>query len=137
MKLVGVETVTLSYFDSKDMFLSLVTNKKLNQPENMISEYVDKETWKPTKHIEDWSDDDMINNVNSGTFFHEGITLTDLSTDLPVDVDEVRVVVLQFFIDKSHSDHMGDLATTPISFTLWCFNNTKQSLETNSLRSKS
>ena len=106
------------------MFLSLVvTDKKLNQPENMISEDVDKGTWKPTKHMEDWSDDDMLNDVNSGTFFHEDMALTDLSIDLPDNVDEVRVVGLQFFIDKSHSDHMGALVTTPISFTLWCFNN--------------
>ena len=86
------------------MFLSLVTNKKLNQPENMISKDVDKETWKLTKRMEDWSDDGMINNVNSETFFHEGVALTNLSTDLPVDEDEVQVVGLQFFIDKSHSD---------------------------------
>ena len=68
--------------------------------------------------MEDWSDDDMINDVNSGTFFHEGMALTDLSTDLPDNVDEVQVVGLIFSIGKSHSDHMGALATTPISFTL-------------------
>ena len=66
----------------------------------MISEDIDKETWKPTKPMEDWSDDDVINNVNSGTFFHEGMALMDLSTDLPDNVDEVRVVGLQFFIDN-------------------------------------
>ena len=53
VKLVGGETVSLPYSDSKDMFLSLVTHKKLNQPENMISEDVDKGTWKPTKRMED------------------------------------------------------------------------------------
>ena len=47
----------------------------------MISEDIDKETWKPTKPMEDWSDDDVINNVNSGTFFHEGMALTDLSAE--------------------------------------------------------
>ena len=64
VQLAGGETVSLPYFHFKDMLLSLVTDKKLSQPENMISEDVDKETWKPTKHMEDWSDDDMINNVN-------------------------------------------------------------------------
>ena len=51
------------------------------------------------------------------------MALTDLSPDLPDNVNEVRVVGLQFFIDKLHSDHMGALATTPISFTLCCFSN--------------
>ena len=88
------------------MFLSLVTDKNLNQPESMISEDVNQETWKLTKCMENWTDDDMINDVNSGTFFHEGIALTDLSTYLPVDVDEVQLFGLQSFIDKSHSDHM-------------------------------
>ena len=72
--------------------------------------------------MEDWSDDDMINDVNSGTFFNEGIVLPDPYTDLRDNVDEVQVVGLQFFIDKSHSDHMEALATTPLLFTLWCFN---------------
>ena len=41
------------------------------------------------KCMEDWSDDDIINDVNSGTSFHEGVALTDLSTNLPDNVDEV------------------------------------------------
>ena len=123
VKLIGGEIVSLPYFDFEDMFLSLVTDKKLNQPENMIRDDFDKDTWKPTKLMEDWTDDDMINDVNSGTFFHEGLLLSDLSTDLPDGVDEVRIVGLQFFIDKSHGDHMGALATTPVSFTIWPFNN--------------
>ena len=68
--------------------------------------------------MEDWTDDDMINDVNSGTFFHEGMALTYLSINLPDNMDEERVVGLQFFIDKLNGDHMGALATTPILFTL-------------------
>ena len=70
------------------------------------------------------SDDHMINDVNSGTFFHGGMALTDLSTNSPDNVDAVRVDGLKFFIDKSHmSDHMGAIATIPISSTLKYFNN--------------
>ena len=42
MTLVGGETVSLPYFNFEDMFLSLVHDEKLTQPENMISEHVDK-----------------------------------------------------------------------------------------------
>ena len=119
LQLVGGKTVSLPYFDFKDMF---VTGKKLNQPQDMIREDVDREIWKPTKHMDDRSDDDMMSNVNSGIFFHEGMALTDLSTDLSDNVDKVRVVGLQFFIDKSRSDHIGALATIPISYSLRCFN---------------
>ena len=123
VELVGGEIVSLPYFDFNDMFLSLVTDKKLNQPENLIEKDFDKTSWKSTKTMNDWTGDDFIDDVNSGTFYHDGIELSKMSTEAPDGVNEVRVVGLQLFIDKSHSDHMGSLATTPVSFTLWCFNN--------------
>ena len=123
VELVTGELVSLPYFDFKDMFLSLITDKKLNHPDNMILDDVDKSTWKPTKTIHEWTENDMIDDVNSGTFFHDGLALTDMSTEAPEGIDEVRTVGLQFFIDKSHTDSFGALATTPISFTCWCFNN--------------
>ena len=123
VELVGGEIVSLSYFDFTDMFLSLVTDKKLNQPENLIEKDFDKKSWKSTKTMNDWTGNDFINDVNSGIFYHDGIELSKMSTEAPDGVDEVRVVGLQLFIDKSHSDYMGSLATTPVSFTMWGFNN--------------
>ena len=41
VQLVGGESFSLPYYYSKDMFLSLDTYEKLNQPENMISEDLD------------------------------------------------------------------------------------------------
>ena len=119
----GSESVVPCY-DFKDMLTDLLTDEDVNREENFIRSGIDKKTWAPTNPRSDWTDDDIIDDVNTGTVYHEGYELHNMKKKLdPKVADEVRVVGLQFFIDKSHSDLFGSLATTPVSFTLMPYNN--------------
>ena len=123
-ELVSGEKVDVPCYDMADMIVSLVTDEELMHPDNLIKEGMDHETWRPTCSMEDWSDDDIIDDVNSGTSFHEGHAMfnSDIN-ETTEDVDEVRVLGLNLFIDKSHSDLHGALATTPMSCVPNIFNN--------------
>ena len=124
-KLVNGEKVQVPCFDFEEVFKELVTDKELNHPDNLIQEGMNKRTWQPDNSMDDWTDDDIINDVNTGEFFHRGSRRFGLKEGqpLPDGIDEVRPVGLNFFIDKSHTDVFGVLSTTPVSFTCTHFNN--------------
>ena len=54
-------------YDFKDMLTSLLTDEDLNHDKNLIKSGIDKITWRPSVPMQDWKDDNIINDINTGT----------------------------------------------------------------------
>ena len=67
------------------------------------------------------NEDIPLDDLYSGTMMTKA-ALRYLGGITPEGIDAVRLLPIVMFIDKSHTDLFGSLATTPVSFTLGCFN---------------
>jgi len=78
-------------------------------------------TKKSVKPAEDTVQDILIDDLYSGTMMTQAVDrfVGDL---LPPGIQAVRALPIVFFIDKSHTDLHGSLATTPASITFGVFN---------------
>ena len=109
VELTTGQTVTMSYFDAEAMILSLLNNEDLMIKENLATGY-DVYSGKPTEPVTHYGE------------IHTGEAWESAREHYCGDNPQNMPIALIIFGDKSHFDLHGALATTPISFTLSCFN---------------
>ena len=99
---------TVSVFDLEAMVLSLLQDESLMKPENLAEGY--------DLHTGKCDETSYYGEVHTGDAWEiaRAFYCGEASQNMPV--------ALILFIDKSHLDLHGALATTPICFTLSCFN---------------
>ena len=114
--------VTVATNDFRAQVLKLVTDPTLMKPENYIQENFDANTLRPTKHYRDYEDDDIIDDINAGSLYHEGIEKF-CNIPPPPGVDMVVPLPLIFSVDECKTDLHGSLNVDRISFSLGIFNN--------------
>jgi len=109
--------VTVPCFDVVEQIMSLIYDSDVYKQSNLLQGNFDPKTWRPTA---DLGEDDLLNDIHTGSLYHEA-----LNRYCPPGhtINGLRALGLPliFFIDKTHSDCFGALATTPISFTLGIF----------------
>ena len=108
VKLKSGALATVATFDVEAMILSLLNDKTIMKKENLAPGYdflTGKSLGEPT----------ILNEFHTGTAWKKGVER------FCVD-DNDTPIGLVIFGDKSHFDLHGTLATTPLIFTLTCFN---------------
>ena len=101
--------VTVSIFDLEAMILSLLTDPSLMRKENIAKGY-DLHTGKPTEPVTHYGE------------VHTGDAWEPARKYFCGEHDHHMPVGLILFIDKTQVDLHGTLGTTPVCFTLTCFN---------------
>ena len=109
VELTNGTMATVSVFDIEAMILSLLHDENLMSPENLAPGY-DLHTGKATAPSTHYGE------IHTGDAWEPArkYFCGDYSQNMPIG--------LVIFGDKSHFDLHGSLATTPICFTLTCFN---------------
>lgn len=110
VELSGGEIATVSVYNLEAQIKSLLEDPELMKSENLAEGY-DYLTGMPTAPITHYSE------IHTGKSWEEARSRF-CGDDNPKNMP----VALVLFIDKSHFDSRGTLSTTPISFTLSCFN---------------
>ena len=103
------QMATVSVFDAEAMILSILTDEDLMKEENLPPGY-DVYTGRPTQPVTHYGE------------IHTGEAWEPARQHYCGENPENMPIALVIFGDKSHFDLNGALATTPISFTLSCFN---------------
>ena len=118
----GGKKVTVPVMDFKSQLLSLVNDPDLMTDDKFIEHNFDPETLRPTKHYDDYTDDDIIDDVNSGYLYHRGIDLYCKDEDKPDDVDMIVPCPIIMYVDECNTDKHGALSVEVVSFTLGFWN---------------
>jgi len=100
---------TVAVFDVEAMILSLLTDESLMHEDNLAPGY-DLHTGKPTEPVTHYGE------------VHTGDAWEPARNHYCGDYEQNMPIALIIFGDKSHFDKHGSLSTTPICFTLSCFN---------------
>ena len=103
------DQATVSVYDIEAMILSLLHDPELMKEENLVQDY-DIFTGKPTKEVTHYGEIHTGDAWEPAREYYCGNQLGNMP------------IALIIFGDKSHFDKHGSLATTPLSFTLSCFN---------------
>ena len=97
----------------KEMFYSLLNDKELMDPNNLIID--ENDIYDESIGIKDSVTSKMYNDINSGTVYTKG------KQEYLKSNNDVLCPII-FFIDKTHTDINGRLCLEPIRFTLGIFN---------------
>ena len=108
--------VSVPVYDFAAQLRSLVQNEDLFNDQNMIEDYFDPQTMRPTKAYEDFGPDDTVGDLTTGRLFHEGMKLY-CNRSVPRDCDAVMGFPLVLFTDGAVHDNNGGLEVKPVSFT--------------------
>lgn len=109
VKLTDGSEVSVSTYDIEAMILSLLLDEDIMSPEN-LAEGCDIFTRKPTEPVTHYGE------VHTGKAWEPARKhyCGEVAGNVPIG--------LIIFGDKTHFDHNGTLCTTPVMFTLTCFN---------------
>jgi hypothetical protein len=109
--------VTIPVIDFREQVLSMVLDPDIMKKDNFIQDNFDAETLRPTLHYDDYGPDDIIDDVNSGSIYHNGIEHF-CNTEPPTGVDMIVPCPLIFYVDECYTDAFGALGIERVSFTL-------------------
>ena len=118
VKLTDGTKVTVPVFDVEAMIMSLLQDEELMQEENLAPGY-DIHTGKPTEEVTHYGE------VHTGDAWEPA---RKHFCGVHHDNNQNMPIALIIFGDKSHFDLHGTLSTTPLIFTLSCFNQRARNL---------
>ena len=95
------EQIDVVWFDFKEALYSILSDKTLMKPDNLLSEVDVKKQY--------------VDDINSGSIWQKAnkIYIEEPYMD--------RLIPIIFFIDKTHTDFQGRLKLEPITFTIGIF----------------
>ena len=79
-------------------------------------------TMRPIKHYKDYGPYDIIDDINNGYLYHQGIDLY-CSQEPPPGVNRIIPTPLVFYCDECNTDKHGALLAETVSFTTAWWNN--------------
>ena len=112
--------VTIPVFDFKTVFERMLTDPEMINDENLIQDNFDKDTWRPIRTPSQFTDDDFIGDLATGTLYQEGIDLY-CNGPPPPGIDLVLPCPIIAFTDESHHCTKGGNKTKPVTITLGVF----------------
>lgn len=112
---------SISITDFEAAARTLLNDRGLMDPNNLLDKNFDKANLRPTKDYKDYGPRDMINDVNDGELFHRGYRRVSQSKS-PVDGHVVAGLPIIIYMDECHLTRNGSCTSDRVSFTLGILN---------------